>query len=241
MYVNIAICDDEIAICNQIEQYIIETFTAKEIDFSTDIFTSGNSLCKAMKTETYDLVFLDIELPGINGIQTGTFIRDNLHNNTIQIVYISAVQSYAIQLFQSRPMNFLVKPLDSHSVKEVLLTFLRLFGDTDTFFTFKVNGHFHKLALSDILYFESHKRKVTVVTRESSYDFYGSLKKICEQISSTFFIMIHQSLLINFNHVIFFEYDRITMSNNEVLPVSQSRRSEVRNKYLTLMTGDSND
>lgn len=241
MFINIAICDDEIAICNQIEQYITNILTEKEFDFNISIFTSGDSLCDAMKSESYDLIFLDIELPGINGIQTGAFIRNVLHNDKVQIVYISAVQSYAMELFESRPLHFLVKPLSFDDVCSVLHTFLRLFGETEKFFTFKVNGHFHKIAVADILYFESHRRKVTVVTKDAAYDFYDSLKNICQQISSTYFMIVHQSLLVNLNHVMFFEYDRITLSNRTILPVSQSRRSEVRNKYLTLMTGDIDD
>lgn len=240
MYVNIAVCDDEIEVCNQIEEYITKIFTMTEIDFNIDIYTSGDTLCDAIKSENYDLVFQDIELPGINGIQTGSYIRNVIHNDTIQIVYISAVQSYAMELFESRPMHFLVKPLTYDAVNSVLQTFLRLFCETENFFTFKINGHFHKLALADILYFESHRRKVTVVTRDASYDFYDSLKNISQNITSSYFIMTHQSLLVNFNHVTLFEYDRITMSDGEILPVSQSRRSEVRNHYLKLMEGDLN-
>lgn len=241
MYANIAVCDDEISVCSQIEQYITKIFTEKGIDFKIDIYTSGNRFLDAIKSENYDLIFQDIELPDRNGIQTISYIRNVLHNDTVQIVYISAIQSYAMDLFESRPMHFLVKPLTFDAIDSVLQTFLRLFDETETFFTFKINGHFHKLALSDILYFESHKRKVTVVTQNASYDFYDSLKNICRKISSPYFLMIHQSLLVNFNHVTFFEYDRVTTSDGSILPVSQSQRSEVRSKYLTLMTGDTNE
>lgn len=241
MYVNIAVCDDEIIICNQLEQYITEFLSKQEINFNIDIFTSGDTLCDEMKSENYDLIFQDIELPDINGIQIGSFIRNVLHNDKVQIVYISAVQSYAMELFASRPLNFLVKPLTFDAVISVINTFLHLFGEAEKFFTFKVNGHFHKIPIADILYFESHKRKVTIVTKDVSYEFYDSLKNIHNQISSAYFMVIHQSLLVNFNHVTYFEYDRITMSDGSILPISQARRSEVRNKYLTLMTGDVND
>lgn len=241
MYINIAICDDELIVCGQLERYITDILTAKEIEFNIDVFMSGDTLCNALNSKSYDLIFQDIELPGINGVEVGSFIRNVLNNNTLQIVYISAVQSYAMALFESRPLNFLVKPLDIKTIRKVLEAFLNLFCDTENFFTFKINGHFHKLPLSDILYFESRKRKVTVVTRNNSYEFYDSLKNIEQQISSAYFVTIHQSVLVNFNHVTFFEYDNVTMSDGTVLPVSQSRRSTVRNKYLTHITGDSND
>lgn len=238
MYVNIAICDDEIAICHQLEQHIAEIFSSSKIDYNIEIYTTGDKLCEELKSENFDLIFLDIELPGINGIQTGSFIRDTLHNEAVQIVYISAVQSYAMELFSSRPLNFLVKPLSFGEVNKVLKTFLRLFKEKEMAFTFKVNGHFHKVAISDILYFESHKRKVTVATSSGSYDFYDSLKNIQKQLSTDNFILIHQSILVNFNHIKFFEYESVTMIDGTVLPVSQSRRSQVKKDYLTLIKGD---
>lgn len=238
MYVNIAICDDEITICHQLEQYISEIFSSAKIDYNIEIYTSGDKLCEELKSENYDLIFLDIELPGINGIQIGTYIRDNLHNDAIQIVYISAVQNYAIELFNSRPLNFLVKPLSFGEVNKVLKTFLRLFQETEISFTFKINGHFHKVAISDILYFESYKRKVTITTSSGSYDFYDSLKNIQNRLSTNYFILIHQSILVNFNHIKFFEYDRLTMVDDVVLPISQSRRSQVKKDYLALIKGD---
>ena len=124
MYIDIAICDDEIAICNQLEQYITDFLTIKEIDFHIDIFTSGDTLLDALSSENYDLIFQDIELSGINGIETAAYIRNTLHNDAVQIVYISAVQSYAMKLFESRPMHFLVKPLTYDAINGVLKTFL---------------------------------------------------------------------------------------------------------------------
>lgn len=231
MYINIAICDDEIRICNQLEEYISDFFVEQKNEFNIDIFTSGDSLCQAMQTESYDLIFLDIELPGNNGVQTGDFIRNILKNNKVSIVYISANQSYAMELFEIRPINFLVKPLTDERVCKVIGTFLQLFGEKEKFFTFKVNGHIHKAALSDILYFESDKRKVTVVTVNGSYEFYDSLKNVDKQVEASCFMMIHQSILVNFDYVKLFEYDKITMTDNSVLPISQLKRTEVRESY----------
>lgn len=238
MYVNIAICDDEIAICHQLEQHITEIFSSAKIDYNIEIYTSGDKLCEELKSENFDLIFLDIELPGINGIEIGSFIRDTLHNEAVQIVYISAVQSYAMELFYSRPMNFLVKPISYSDVNKVIKTFLRLYQEKEMTFTFKVNGHFYKVAVSDILYFESHKRKVTVITSTGSYDFYDTLKNIQKQLSLNEFILIHQSILVNFNHIKFFEYDSVTMIDGTTLPVSQSRRSQVKKDYLNLIKGE---
>lgn len=238
MYVNIAICDDEITICNQLEQYITEVFSSSKIDYNIEIYTSGYNLCEDVESEIFDLIFLDIELPGKNGIQIGSFIRDTLKNDKTQIVYISAVQNYAMELFNSRPLNFLVKPLSFNKINKVLKTFLRLFYEKEIFFTFKVNGHFYKIAIAEILYFESHKRKVTITTSNGSYDFYDSLKNIKKRLSTDYFISIHQSILVNFNHIKIFEYDKLTMIDNVVLPISQSRRSQVKKHYLTLTKGD---
>lgn len=59
----------------------------------------------------FDIVFLDIELPKISGIDIGKKIRDEMHDETTKIVYISGKDSYAMGLFDVRPLNFLIKPI----------------------------------------------------------------------------------------------------------------------------------
>ena len=68
MQLRIAICDDEKEICSQVEEYIRMVLRKKDITCETDIFQYGEALCDEMKRTRYDIVFLDIEMPGMDGM-----------------------------------------------------------------------------------------------------------------------------------------------------------------------------
>ena len=135
MSFKIAICDDEKVICNSMFNLLQEISKSISICFETDCFTSGEKLCTEMKTTNYDLIFLDIELPKMNGVAVGKHIRENLKNEFVQIAYISSNQEYAMELFEIRPINFLVKPLNYENISKIidkLLTISEI--DTHIFF-----------------------------------------------------------------------------------------------------------
>ena len=80
---NIAICDDEVNICGIVEQMVIQLFEEQNIECEIDTFISGKSLCKEMRRTEYDILFLDIEIPDMGGIEIGKFIREELNNQDI--------------------------------------------------------------------------------------------------------------------------------------------------------------
>ena len=79
-----------------------------------------------------DILYLDIELFEVSGIDAGIFIRKQMENHTMQIIYISGKQSYAQQLFKVQPMDFLVKPIEEEKIEETLALALRLSGETQS-------------------------------------------------------------------------------------------------------------
>ena len=110
--IRIAIIDDAVEIGTQLETILIEITTNKGIAIDIDIYYSGKELCEHLQNgEFYDLIFLDIEFQLSNGVEIVQRIRMELECEKVQIVYISAKQSYAMELFPIRPMNFLVKPI----------------------------------------------------------------------------------------------------------------------------------
>ena len=100
MQINIAVCDDEIKICSHVENILINILAHKFFEYNIDVFYSGEALCEEMERTKYDLVFLDIELPKMNGVEIGKYIRDTKNDNITQIVYISSKQEYAMELFK---------------------------------------------------------------------------------------------------------------------------------------------
>ncbi len=130
--IKIAICDDEPLVCKE----IAETIEIQSGDFFESIriavYTNGESLYEDLgKGHYFDLIFLDLELYEINGIDIGVFIRKTLDNQLSQIVYTSSKQDYAMDLFAIHPLNFLIKPIDPKQVIHCLKLALRM-GQRET-------------------------------------------------------------------------------------------------------------
>ena len=230
----IAICDDEIKICSQVEKILTEIFSHKSIDADIDLFYSGERLCEAMKKEKYDLIFLDIEFPNMNGVETGKYIRKVLNNNITQIVYISSKQEYAMELFKVHPLDFLKKPLDKEQLEELIEDYILINGVQKEVFCYKKGYANHKIEIQKIKYFVRDNRKVSMFTTEGVETFYESLESIYDRVKNYGFLFIHKSYMVNYRYVQVIKYDSVIMSDNEEFSISQSRRKQIREIYNKL-------
>lgn len=233
----VAICDDILEITAQLEIMLIELGKKYLIEVDIGVFFSGEDLLKYMDDgNSLDLIFLDIEMKEVNGIQVGLKIREGMKDDNTQIAYISGKSNYAMELFQVRPINFLVKPLYLDSVESVFLTALRLIRVKNSYFKYKKGHSYNKIELKDIIYFESENRKVNIITKYGIDTFYSLMDKVYNDIRDKGFLYIHKSYIINTLYINSFMYDKVIMSNDIVLPISQSRRSIIRDQLLNFNT-----
>lgn len=231
MQVNIAVCDDEVKVSSQVENILMKLLKERLLKYEIDIFDSGESLCKEMERTEYDLIFLDIELPEMNGVEIGNYIREIKRNNIVQIAYISSKQEYAMELFDIRPINFLVKPLEEATVAKVIDAYIKINGGKTNVFQYK-KGHAHrKVEIHKIMYFIRNSRKAIMYTSEGIQEFYESLEKIYERIKNYGFLFIHKSYMVNYRYIKKIGYDYLIMADGEEFPISQSRRKEIREMY----------
>ncbi len=234
MKITIAICDDEIKICSHIEKILLDILANKSIEADIDVFFSAEELCREIEHQKYDMVFLDIELPEMNGVELGNYIREIKNDNTTQIVYISSSQKYAMELFAVRPMDFLVKPLNQEKIERVLNVFLKIKGRMDFVFYYKKRHTSQKIEIYKIMYFVRENKKVRLVTTEGTETFYESLESIYEQLKNHGFLFIHKSYIVNHQYIKVIQYDSVTMTDNETFSISQQRRKEIREQYFRL-------
>lgn len=225
----IAICDDDSMIGSQLEEFIHKYQVEKVIDITVDVYESGEEMLSHMKDEgAYDLIFLDIEFPKMNGVDVGNYIRNKMRNEATQIVYISSMQTHAMELFEVRPLNFLIKPLSEQQLEAVLKKAMELSNYQGKMFTYKKGWEEKKVLISDILYFESLRKEIRMVTTKGEVTFYGALQDIYEELKEKRFFYPHKSYLVNYNHIAYFYYDMITLSSGEMIAIAQPRRKEVR-------------
>lgn len=227
--IKIAVCDDNLRISSDIESWIMEYNKRSKADYVVEIYYDGDRLCKDMDSGImYDIIFLDIELESITGIEVGQYIREKLHNDDSQIIYISSFTKYALELFQVRPMDFLIKPIQKERIIKSIETATKLLKKGEVCFQYKQGRDWNKIYIKDILYFKGKDREVEMVTKNKVIVFYSSLEKVFEQLKNYNFFYAHKSFLINYSHVIEFFYDKLIMSNQDVIKIAQTRRREVR-------------
>lgn len=234
----IAVCDDDKMICADIESALIDIASEMKIALDVEVFFTGEELEKYLLSGSeYDVIFLDIELQTTTGMKIGDTIRNHLRNENTFIVYISSKDSYALSLFKTRPLDFLVKPISKKEIARVFLLALELNNRNNEYFEFKVGQKLYKTKLRDILYFESSNKKSCMVTLDETIEFYGKLSDIADQIKRPDFLAIHKSYLVNYHKITEFQYDKVTMLNGIVLPISQNRRKEIRCQQIRLRRG----
>lgn len=234
MQIDIAICDDEEFICNYIEKELVKLEVEQNEEYIIEKFCSGKDLYEGLKNKQYHLIFLDIELPEIDGVEIGRYIREIQKNNITQIVYISANREYAMDLFKVRPLDFLIKPLDEKKIKEIMTLFVSLNDDSNDVFYYKKGYTECKVNICDIIYFSRENRQVTIYTLHGEDTFYSSLESIYEQLEEYGFLFIHKSYIVNIKFISKIKYDQLWMINQKNLPISQSRRKEIRDKYIQM-------
>ena len=230
----VAVCDDDKVVCSQIENILLQYSKKRCIKIEVDVFYNGEGFLRYIKEgHNYDLLYLDIEMGLVNGVEVGKQLRKVYKNYSIEIVYISAKEGYDRQLFDVQPLHFIEKPIvDSVVIDDFKLALER---------GHKLGGHFlykkgydtYRVPINEIIYFESFNREIKMVTTEGAVFFYSALNEVYLSVAGYQFLQIHRSYLINYNHVSILRYSEVVMSNGIVLPISKGKRNEVRDLQIS--------
>ena len=229
----IGICDDDESFCTELEEQIIEYCKEIHLVIETIVFITGEELLRHIaNNEGIDLLFLDIRLQKATGYEIGNKLRDNPGYETIQIVYVSIESDYAMKLFESRPLNFLIKPIKPEQLHAVLNEYKRLFDKNKSFFLYHAKKQEHHIDASRILYLESTGRTVDIVTLNGKESYRGKLSETLSQLDTTTFCTVHKSYIVNLNYIDAYHFKDIVMTDGTTIPISQSRRIEIKQVML---------
>ena len=215
----IAVCDDHNAICSQVESYVVEVCREQGIKCKADTYNTGEELCQKLSSnETYDLIFLDIEIAELSGVDVGNIIRNEYGDVLTQIAYISSKAEYAMELFKIHPIDFLIKPLKHSEVERIITKVLKINGKDSDVFSFKQGNDIQRVKVNSIIYLESIKRKIHIFTENGAFEFYGTLEQVYnEQLKNYSFLHIHKSFMVNPKYVGKFAYESVIMTSGKVL------------------------
>ena len=138
--------------------------------------------------------------------------------------------------FSVRPFRFLVKPVEEKQIAGCLEAAYEEISSADSYFRYSYQRLNCKIPVRDILYFESKRRKVYIVTEKETFEFYGKLNEIEESLkaSKVAFLRVHQSFLVNYKHVDGIGYDFVVMDNGKRISISEDRRRQISEEYCAM-------
>lgn len=231
--IKVAIVDDADIICQLIEEFLTEVSKNNDLGLEYDSFYSGEEIIQKLNSNYYDLIFLDIEIGEKSGIDVSRYLRETLHNETTEIIYVSSHSQYAIDLFDYDPITFLMKPIEQNKLVQAFKKFMKRLKTNEEIFAFKTGRASNRVPLKDILYFEVMDHKIVLHTSSETYAFYDKMERLVSLLEAQKFLSVHKSYLVNSKHIQKYEYDRVTIDNGEVIPIAQSKRKLIREWQLT--------
>lgn len=222
---HIAIIDDEAAICEQIKAFICK----KHPDHEITVYTSGQSFLAA--GEVFDLVYLDIQMEGMNGIETARALR-NVQPDTL-LIFVTGAREYALEAFDVSAFHYLIKPLEEAKFIQVLERALEEAGrrkarDRERLF---LRARNQTIDQSHIRYIESRGKKVEIHTQKENITIYGSMNDLQAQLGKSFY-RCHRGYLVNMAYITEYGADSITLTGGEVLYLTKKKHAEFVKAYM---------
>lgn len=238
----VAICDDENVVVNQIEEIICTLCKEESILIDIDAFYSGEALEQRIQQgERYDLIYLDIQMKGEDGIITAQSIRKADENALI--IFVSAYDKYLMELFRLDVFTFVKKPIHRQAFEKIFLEAYQKICNKNFYYIFHYKSEEYKIPCNEILYFESNGRQIKVhIKNKETVVFNGKLSDVVEKLAEGKipFLRIHQSYLVNYHLIRSRSKTEITLINGLKLPISEERQKEFSWNYSKLLGGEIN-
>lgn len=226
----IIICDDDLLIIEQLQKYIKSYFESIHLKCPQLVsFTNGESLL-ADKGEK-DIVFLDIEMPGMNGIYVGNELK-KINKNVI-IFIVTSFSEYLDEAMRFRVFRYLSKPLDKQRFFRNMKDALTYYTSFSTKIPIETKQGVYSFPASQIIAIEAQGRKVIVHTTRQDFNSIHNMHYWLEQLPKNSFFQTHRSFIINFEHIVDFDHTTIHLSDQQITAYLTRRKySSFKNAYL---------
>ncbi len=224
---NILICDDQQEyIDNMVE--LINVIIQKDINYYISTFCSGEefiSYIKNNKNKAVDLVFMDIEMNNLNGIETVKYLRNEYIN--CMVFFVTSHTKYISDIFRLNAFQFIQKPINKEEFSIDLNRAIKQYKNNHKKIKIKVNDEEIILDYSSIKYIEINQKKIYIYTNKETIIHFGKLKNYIDELSSFGFVNSHKSYLVNLRHIKKVNVDSIEINNcNSYIPLSRNNRKE---------------
>ena len=225
--IKIAVCDDEAVIREQIQQFIKK----KLPDSRIETYSTGEELLAA--NISFDLVFLDIQMEGLNGMDTARALRAKKEKTIL--IFVTGLKEYVFEAFDVSAFHYLLKPLLEEKLDEVLERALeetnRQKAQEKEQLLIQTRNRNYNLDQSTIFYLESRGKKVEIHTLGETIVAYASISKLEQQLGNSFY-RCHRGYLVNMAYIAEYRTDRIRLNNGDEVYLAKEKYQSFVKTYM---------
>ena len=233
----IAVCDDEPVYLEKIINSIRRILDERGIStYQIDTYSEGEVLLEDDKVFDYNVIFLDINMPQISGLEVAEKIRESRQD--ILLIFVTAFLDYAIEGYRMEAIRFLLKDMLDELLPECMETIIKKLDMQ----THKINKHFmegkKELSVDSIWYVESQRHKLffhIFEIRMVRYSLYEKLDNIEKELQKYRFLRIHKGFLVNTKYIESISNYRVLLKDGRILPVPRDKYQKVKERYYEIM------
>ena len=226
----IAVCDDEKMLREEVKKLILEWDSTLEVE----LYSSGEELLDNYRA--CQVIFLDIDMGGMNGIEAGKRIRQM--DREVKIIYLTAYRDYVAGAFEVHAFQYMVKPVNREKlflILEEIFLYVRRTEEKHILDFHTVKGMVC-LPTEEIYYFAYENRRVLMVTGEESYYLADRIGNVLKRMAEFGFSMPHQSFVVNLFHVKNIRGQEILLDDGTLLPLSQKKQKTFKQEMTDYLS-----
>lgn len=233
--ISIAVCDDMEPLVDKLEMLIKEYANASKEEIRVDKYTSGIILVDKYKGD-YDLIFLDIKMPLMDGITVAEKIR--YRDTKVSIIFLTSLVQYALEGYRVNAFNYLIKPINYKRLKQELDTWHNKFKQKEEpFLIVRNDTGSYKILLKSLSYIETYNRNLLLHTEDKSIISYKKLQDMEQELLESGFARCHTSFLVNMFYVESVENMEAVLLTNERLPISKLKKKNFMSRLANYWGG----
>ncbi|EGD49498.1 two component transcriptional regulator, LytTR family [Ruminiclostridium papyrosolvens DSM 2782] len=226
----IAICDDlrfdRTLLCEYILQYAKNNF----VNIEVVEFDSGEEMLTSFLEEKYKIVFLDIYMKGIDGVEVAEKIRET--DEDCKIIFTTSSLDHKGEGFEVAATHYLIKPITYKRVEQALNRCKKILAFDAKYIELPLGKETVKIRLRDIMYIEAVRNGIVITTEIEEYKIHMPMAKICDIIKDKRFLRSHRGFIVNMQHIIATKENEFVLKNSFTIPIRQSGRKEIKCAYM---------
>ena len=222
----IAVVEDNEEYAKALGEYVQKYSSENNLDIAIVYFPNGERFLEEYKSD-FDIIFMDIEMPMMDGITSSSKVREM--DSECIIIFVSNFMKYAIKGYSVNALDFLTKPLDYNIFKNTMAKAVhRLNMKHHQSLALQNGGETYRLDINEIVYIEVYKHRVIYHTTTTEYDVRGSLQESEKQLPPDQFIRCNSGTIVNLKYVTGIGKDSLIVLKRE-LSISRSKKKDVLN------------